>query len=186
MPKILVKFKKGIQKFIKGDRASEAIEMAVLFPILLLMVGFIIDQFITYEAVTSITVAANEAIRVAVVEDTEEDGLEQAKERLNATLKASKLGWCTGTTNDGCGSWKDHINQTEDADTFDTDKNTNLLWKVETGWCDGGYVTLGVRAHKSSLFPAFKSFSQLSNRGTIFHVHSYVITARVESNEDCS
>ena len=174
MQKILIKFKKGIQKFIKGDRASEAIEMAVLFPILLLMVGFII------------TVAANEAIRVAVVEDTEEDGLEQAKERLNATLKASKLGWCTGITNDGCGSWKDHINQTEDADTFDTDKNTNLLWKVETGWCDGGYVTLGVRAHKSSLFPAFKSFSQLSNRGTIFHVHSYVITARVESNEDCS
>ena len=91
MQKILIKFRKGVRKFIKGDRASEAIEMAVLFPILLLMVGFIIDQFITYEAVTSITVAANEAIRVAVVEDTEEDGLEQAKERLNATLKASKL-----------------------------------------------------------------------------------------------
>ena len=39
--------RKSIHTFIKNEKASEAVEMAVLFPILLIMVGFIVDQFLS-------------------------------------------------------------------------------------------------------------------------------------------
>lgn len=178
--------RKSIHTFIKNEKASEAVEMAVLFPILLIMVGFIVDQFLSYDGRTSIAAAGNEAIRAAVVEKTKEEGIEAAEEKLTQQMKSSKLAWCTSKSNRDCKAWGDSINKTDDKETFENDKTKNFLFLVDTGWCDGGYLTLGVRAHKSSVFPSYESFKRLvSSGGTIYHTHTYIITARVESSEEC-
>ena len=187
----MIKFRKILRKttrtFIKGERASEAVEMAVMFPILLLMVGFIIDQFITYDGKTSIVAAGNEAIRAAVIEETKEDGLKAAEEKLSQTLKASKLAWCTSKNTSSCTQWSENIETTDNKNTFEKDDSKNLMFLVDKGWCSGGYLTLAVRAHKSSLFPSFESFRKLATRGgAVYHTHTYMITARIESNEVCS
>ncbi len=178
--------RKSIHRFIKGERASEAVEMAVLFPIILLLVGFIIDQFITYSGVNSITTVANEAIRYAVVEESEEDSLKSVEETLTDRMKSSKLAWCTSDDTNSCVNWGDAISVTESREEFETDSSKNLLFYVENGWCDGGYITLGVRAHKSSVFPSFESFRRLiTHGGTLYHTHSYIITGRVETTKKC-
>lgn len=187
---MLIKFRKVLRKtirtFIKGERASEAVEMAVLFPILLLMVGFIIDQFITYDGKISIAAAGNEAIRAAVVEDSKEEGLKTAKETLSNTLKASQMGWCTSKKSDSCVQWSENIETTDNKSSFDNDDSKNLMFLVDKGWCSGGYLTLEVRAHKSSLFPSFESFRKMATKGgKVYHTHTYMITARIESNEVC-
>lgn len=186
----MISFKKclkhNIHRFIKGERASEAVELAVLFPILLLLVGFIMDQFISYDGKTSIAAAGNEAIRAAVVEESKDDAIKTAKEKLTEQTKSSKLAWCTSSSTKSCVAWGDSIHMTDNKDDFESDKSKNMLFMVDTGWCDGGYVTLGVRAHKSSVFPSYESFRRMvSNGNGIFHTHTYIITARVESSETC-
>ena len=186
----MVKFRKilrtNLRRFIKGEKASEAVEMAILFPIILLMVGFIIDQFITYSGVNSITTVANEAIRYAVVEESQEDALKSVKETLTDRMKSSKLAWRTSDDTRSCVDWGDAISVTDNREDFEKDSSKNLLFSVETGWCDGGYITLGVRAHKSSVFPSYESLRRLiTNGGTLYHTHEYVITGRVESTKTC-
>lgn len=186
----MVRFRKvlrrSVRTFIKGERASEAVEMVILFPIILLLVGFIVDQFITYNGVNSITTVTNEAIRYAMVEESEEDALNAVKETLTDRMKTSKLAWCTSNNTRNCVDWGDAISETDSRNDFESDNSKNLLFSVENGWCDGGYITLGVRAHKSSVFPSYESFRRLiTHGGTLYHTHSYIITARVESTKKC-
>lgn len=175
-------------QFLQNEDGDEAVEMAVLFPIILLIVGFIIDRFVQYEGVTAVSSAANEAIRYAVVEDNKSAAIKTITETLSDRMESSGLGWCTGNGNNSCKKWKDNIRITDNVSTFKSNKNINLLVNVDNkGWCDGSYIRVGVRAHKSSIFPSYESFQNLVKKGgPVFHQHSYIITARVESNRKCS
>lgn len=179
---------KYIKEFIKNEEGNEAVQMAVLFPIILLIVGFIMDRFIQYEGVTAVSSAANEAIRYSVVAENETEAIQIIEDTLSDRMDSSALGWCNGTDNNSCTSWGSAITMTDDKNVFNSNKSMRLLVDVnEKGWCNGSYITVGVRAHKSSIMPSYESFKQLiQSGGPIYHQHSYIITARVESNEKCN
>ena len=180
-------FIKKINHFIKDESGNEAVELAVLFPIILLIVGFILDRFIQYEGVTSVTSATNEAMRYAIVAD----GPSEAKDILSTTLgdrfKASGLAWCTGNDSSSCDYWKNNINVTTNEESFKSNPKSNLLIEIDDkGWCLDSYITVGVRAHKASVFPSYESFQHLMKEGgPIYHTHTYIITARIETNNVC-
>lgn len=175
------------KKFLKDENGNESVQLAVLFPIILLIVGFITDRFIQYEGVTAVSSAANEAIRYAVVAEDEKEAEKIVKETLIDRMDSSALGWCSSTGNDSCTKWGTNIAQTDDLGTFDNNKKIQLLINIdEKGWCNGSYMKLGVRAHKSSIFPSYESFQNLvRNGGPIYHQHTYIVTARIESNIKC-
>lgn len=178
--------KQAIQKFHQDENGSESVEMAVLFPILLLLVGFIIDRFIQYEGLTMLSSAANEAIRSAVIADSEDDASKRIKEILSDRLKTSNMGWCSGETNNTCKAWGDDVSSVKDRSQFESNKQDKLLITTDKGWCNGSYITLGVRAHKSSIMPSYESFKRLlTTGGPIYHQHTYIIKARVESKDKC-
>lgn len=176
-----------IIKFLKNEDGDEAVELAVLFPIILLIVGFIVDRFIQYEGVTAVSSAANEAIRYAVVAENPNEAEEIIKETLKDRMDSSKLGWCAGKENNSCNKWGTNITETNDINAFNANKKMQLSIDIdEKGWCNGSYMKLGVRAHKSSIIPSYESFQNLIRQGgPIYHQHSYVVTARIESNEKC-
>ena len=158
-------------QFLQNEEGDEAVEMAVLFPIILLIVGFIIDRFVQYEGVTAVSSAANEAIRYAVVEDNKSAAIKTITETVSDRMESSGLGWCTGNGNNSCKKWKDNIRMTDNVSTFKSNKNINLLVNVDN----------------SSIFPSYESFQNLVKKGgPVFHQHSYIITARVESNKKCA
>lgn len=183
-------FVNRVKDFILQEDGNESVELAVLFPIILLIVGFIIDRFIQYEGVTAVSSAANEAIRYAVVAETREEANNIIKETLSDRMDSSKLGWCRlGYLGDNapCMQWDfAGISTTNDRDEFESNINRKLLITDSKGWCNGSYLTLGVRAHKASVFPSYESFRKLlTNGGPIYHKHTYIVTARVESNKKC-
>lgn len=187
MRQIPEKIRDSTLRFLKSENGDEAVELAVLFPIILLIVGFIIDRFVQYEGVTAVSTAANEALRYAIVEDTASSAEKVVKETLTDRLDSSGMGWCTNNKNSSCVKWDKQITQTSNVSTFKNNKKYNLLFSVEKGWCDGGYVKVGVRAHKSSIFPSYESFQNLVKKGgPVYHQHTYIITGRVESNNKCS
>ncbi|WP_286146330.1 TadE/TadG family type IV pilus assembly protein [Ileibacterium valens] len=174
-----------LKEFINDESGNEAVEFAVIFPVLLLLVGFMIDRFIQYEGLTSLTSAANEAIRSAVVAETQDEAVVRIQETLEDRLASSKMGWCDGKENLGCSYWSG-TGITTDRNVFEADPNQKLLVSVDRGWCSGGYVTLGVRAHKTSLFPSFETFQHMLRSGSpVYHSHTYIIRARVEAKEKC-
>ncbi len=175
-----------IKDFIYEEDGNESVEFAVIFPVLLLIIGFMIDRFIQYEGLTSLTAAANEAVRSAVVAETEGEAAERIRETLEDRLATSGMGWCAGDENDTCASW-DGSSAVSDRSSFEGDNSSRLLISVDNGWCSGSYITVGVRAHKSSLFPSFENFRHMmKSGGPVYHTHTYIIKARVESKEKCS
>lgn len=178
--------KNTIKEFILNEDGNESVEMAILFPIVLIIVGFIMDRFIQYEGVTAVSSAANEAIRYAIVEKNNSDGKDVALETLKDRMQSSKLGWCKSNDNSTCKQWKSTVKQTSKRADFEKDNSYQFLFTTDKGWCNGSYLTLGVRAHKSSIMPSYESFRQLITKGgPIYHQHTYIITARVESNKKC-
>ena len=174
--------------FLKDEDGSEAVELAVLFPVILMLVGFIIDRFIQYEGIDALSQAANEAIRTAIVAENEDEAVQRIKETLTDRLDSLDMGWCTGTDNDSCKEWgADDATVVSDQTAFETNQSAKLFVTTDKGWCNGSYLTLGVRAHKSSVFPSFETFRvALANGGPVFHQHTYIIKARVETNTKCS
>ena len=71
-----------LKNFFKDEEGSEAVQMAILLPIILLLVMFITDRFIQYEGLTTTTVASNEALRAAVVQTNKEDSKNIIKDTL--------------------------------------------------------------------------------------------------------
>lgn len=184
---LISKTKDSTIEFIQNEDGNESVELAVLFPIILLIVGFIMDRFIQYEGVTAVSSAANEAIRYSVVAENQSEAIKVVKDTLSDRTKSSGLGWCMGNDNNSCRQWGTSISQTSDIGTFNSNKKVQLLVNVDSkGWCNGSYIKVGVRAHKSSIFPSYESFRQLiKSGGPIYHQHTYIITARVESNKKC-
>lgn len=182
MKKIIDKMK----DFMIEEDGNESVELAILFPIILLIVGFIIDRFIQYEGVTAISAAANEAIRYSVVAEGPAEAESVIKETLADRLKSSKLGWCSGDNN-ACTQWATSIKKVNDRGAFEGNKSNQLYIRIdEKGWCNGSYIEVGVRAHKSSILPSYESFMNLiRNGGPIYHSHKYIVTARIESNTKC-
>ena len=180
-----MKFK--VNEFLENEDGNESVELAVLFPIILLIVGFVMDRFIQYEGVTAVSSAANEAIRYSVVAENTKEATKVIQETLSDRMKSSSLGWCTNKNNSSCRQWGTSINSTNDEAKFKKDKTKQLLVKVDKkGWCNGSYITVGVRAHKSSIFPSYESFQRLIRKGgPVYHQHTYIIKARVESNKKC-
>lgn len=176
---------KKITAFLKEEDGSEAVQMAILLPIILLLVMFITDRFIQYEGLTSTTVAANEALRSAVVQSNQTDAKNVIKDILNDRLKDNGMGWCSGNDVSRCVNWQ-YANTTSSESSFKSGKSYRVLFSVSGNWCNGNYVTLGVRAHKASLFPSWSSFRELlTSGGPIYHTHTYVITAKIEGGTKC-
>lgn len=177
----------SIRNLLIEEEGNESVELAVLFPIILLVVGFIMDRFIQYEGVTAVSSAANEAIRYSVVAENKSEAQKVIKETLTDRMASSALGWCSGADNNTCRKWGPQISVTDDTSTFQSNKGMQTLIKIDKkGWCNGSYITLGVRAHKSSIFPSYESFRNLiKNGGPIYHQHTYIVTARIESNKKC-
>jgi len=182
------KITSSVKKFLMNEDGNESVEMAVLFPIILIIVGFIMDRFIQYEGVTAVSSAANEAIRYSVVAENQSEATQVIKETITDRMDSSSLGWCNGNENNTCVKWGSGIRQTNDEGEFNSNKRMNLLIHVdEKGWCNGSYIKVGLRAHKSSIFPSYESFRHLvKSGGPIYHQHSYIVTARIESNTKCS
>lgn len=178
-----------IYNFFKDESGSESAEMAILLPIILLVVMFITDRFIQYEGLTTTTVASNEALRAAIVQTNSTDAQEVAKSTLVDRFNQSGVGWCSGESNSGCATWNvTSGTTTTNQSTFKNNKNKNFLFSVQGDWCNGGSghsVTLGVRTHKSSLFPSYENFRSLMSGGPIYHTHTYIIKALIESDTRC-
>ena len=85
-----------LKKFFKDEEGSEAVQMAILLPIILLLVMFITDRFIQYEGLTTTTVASNEALRAAVVQTSKEDAKNVIKDTLENRFSEGGIGWCSG------------------------------------------------------------------------------------------
>lgn len=178
---------KKIKQLIKGKRGDEAVQMAILFPILLLIIAFMTDRFILYEGLTATSSSANEAIRFAVVAKNEDEAFTIGKDTLENRLSANKIGWCISQEDAaGCRNWSGS-GYTKDVDKFKrTNSTEQYLFSIDGdgSWCNGNNLTLGVRAHKASLLPSFSNFRQMLG-GPIYHTHTYVVTARIESNKLC-
>lgn len=178
---------KKIYRFLKGKRGDAAIQMAILFPILLLVIAFMTDRFIQYEGITATASSANEALRFAIVAKTEDEAFDIGKNTLEDRLTANKIGWCINPDDvSNCRTWSGS-SYTKDINKFKrSGAMEQYLFSIDGDgeWCNGNNLTLGVRAHKSSLLPSFSNFRQLMN-GPVYHTHTYVITARIESNKLC-
>lgn len=177
-----------IKRLILGEDGDEMVEFAVLFPILLFIAMFISDRFITYEGLTSTSSATNEAIRYSVVAENQSEAESIIKETLSDRLEATGMGWCADPDNmDKCVQWGNNVTTVKDEAEFKRNKSAKLLINVDNKkWCNGSYITVGVRAHKASLIPSYENFRRLmTDGGPIYHTHTYVVKARVESNEKC-
>lgn len=178
---------KKIIRFLKGKRGDEAVQMAILFPILLLIIAFMTDRFIQYEGITATASSANEALRFAVVAKSADEAFDIGRNTLEDRLTANKIGWCINPDDvQNCRSWSGS-SYTKDVSKFNRKgASEQYLFSIDGDgeWCNGNNLTIGVRAHKSSLLPSFSNFRQLMN-GPVYHTHTYVIRARIESNKLC-
>ena len=173
--------------FIHDESGNSSVEMAILFPIIMLVVMFITDRFIVYEGLTATTTSVNEAIRYAIVQDDADDARTIVEDTLEERFAEQKMGWCLGDDVSKCKPWKANGIERR-RQSFESSKNSNLYIEVsDDEWCYGHYITVGVRAHKASLFPSYENFRRLlTEGGPIFHTHKYVIKARIESSKECS
>ena len=168
-----------LKNFFKDEEGSEAVQMAILLPIILLLVMFITDRFIQYEGLTTTTVASNEALRAAVVQTNKEDAKNIIKDTLENRFSEGGIGWCSGSDLNHCVNWK-ASNTTGSISSFKNNSNYQLAVQLDGEWEKGSYLTLGVRTHKASSIPSYSNFRRLLSGGPIYHTHTYVIKALVE------
>jgi len=176
-----------LREFLFDERGNSAVEMAILFPIIMLVVMFITDRFILYEGLTATTTSVNEAIRYAIVQDNADDARTIIEDTLEERLAAQHMGWCIGDNITQCKAWEANGFERRE-NVFDATPTSNLYIEITNDeWCYGHYITVGVRAHKASLFPSYENFRRLfTDGGPIFHTHKYTIKARIESSRECS
>lgn len=180
-------FKKIISEIIFNEDGNEAVQMACLMPIILLVVAFMQDRFLIGEGAIYTSTAANEAIRAAAVQKTDKDARKVALETLTDRLQSTGMGWCSGGSVNGCYQWGNGATIADNESSFNRKEETRAALYTTKGWCNGSYVILKVRAHKASLLPSYSTFRRLlKNGGPIYHEHVYTVKARVESTTICS
>ena len=173
-------------KRLASEDGSEAIEMACLMPLILLILAFTFDRFIIYEGTTSIAYAGNEAIRSTVIQSSEEEAAQRGLEILSDRLGASHMGWCDGPDLEACTSWDNGAIITSSVDSFKNNPQIRYAFATDKGWCSGSYITLSVRAHKASLIPSYSTLRKLlTEGGPVYHEYTYTVHARVESSKKC-
>ena len=181
-------FFKTIQSFILDEEGSYSVELSLLFPIIVIIAMFFIDNNLYYDGLIMTATSTNEALRYAITSENEGDAINQIKNTLGDRLKQAKLGWCSSEGSAHCSQWKNATHMTSSVSSFNGNDNFNLLVNVsDSGWCNGSYLTIGVRTHKASLIPSFSTFRRLVTRGgSIYHEYTYIFKARIESNHLCS
>lgn len=167
---------------LKEEDGDTALETAILLPAFFILFGFMQNSFLHYEGLNAVTLAANEAMRYAITAESEELAQQRVIETLTDRLKTTNMGWCAG---DACTWWSADTLASDEA-AFENSDDQKLLLVTDKGWCDGSTITLGVRAHKSSLFPDFKSFRNAVLGKPIYQTFTYTISARVEGRAKCS
>ena len=169
------------------ESGSSSIEMAILTPIFLILVAFWTDRQIIHEGAYSIQVAANQAIRTAAIQETEKDAKKVAKEILSDQFKQTGMGWCENSDTNSCKHWGEVADIGDNTKRFNRVKTEKAAMSTSKGWCNGSYITLGVRAHKGSLLPSYSSLRKLlKNGGAVYHEHTFMVKARVETNKTCN
>lgn len=172
---------------MKEENGDESVQMVILLPIILFVVMFIMDVFIQYEGLTCTTVSTNEALRMGVVQEGKEDAKNEIVSVLEDRFSAQAMGWCATDDVSRCIEWKASGGITENVETFNHNSNMKLLVDVSNNnWCNGNYLTVGVRVHKASLLPSYSNFRRLITQGgPIYHTHKYIIKGRIESENLC-
>lgn len=169
-----------------NEDGNEAIQMACLMPILLLVIAFIFDRFIVWEGTMYTAYAANEAIRTAAVQSDIDKAKSAALDTLSERFESTGMGWCTATDASDCVSWSDGATMSDSTENFDSTESIRAAMSTTEGWCNGSYLKLYVRAHKASLMPSYSTLRNLlKNGGPIYHTHTYKVKARVESSTVC-
>lgn len=175
--------------FIADESGAESTEMAILLPIVLLLVAFIVDRFLWYEGQSTVVIAANEALRAAIIQESPSEARAVARQYLEDRFSrdAGKMGICSG--NDvGCTAWSGKSSQFFKLTVVDN--NGRPVSNERNAWDSRKktHVQLYVRAHKASLLPSFKrfrtAFASARRSRTIYHDHTYTIKARVEWIDD--
>lgn len=175
--------------FIADESGAESTEMAILLPIVLLLVAFIVDRFLWYEGQSTVVIAANEALRAAIIQESPSEARAVARQYLEDRFSrdAGKMGICSGNEV-GCTAWKGKNSQFFKLTVVDN--NGRPVSNERNAWDSRKktHVQLYVRAHKASLLPSFKrfrtAFADARSRRTIYHDHTYTIKARVEWIDD--
>lgn len=170
----------------KNEGGNEAIEMACLMPILLLVIAFIFDRFIIWEGTMYTAYAGNEAIRAAAVQSDFKKAESTALDTLSERFESTGMGWCTAKDVGTCIDWSNGASMSDATDKFDGNKSIRAAMSTSKGWCNGSYLNLYVRAHKASLLPSYSTLRHLLKDGApIYHEHVYKVKARVESSTMC-
>lgn len=168
------------------ESGSSSIEMAILTPIFLLVIAFWADRQIIHEGAYAIQTAANQAIRMAVIQDDLKGAKKTAMEVLSDQFKETNMGWCANKGLDSCKEWGEVAKMSDATKRFKKEPASQVAISVDRGWCNGSYMTLGVRAHKASLLPSYSSMRSLLRRGgSVYHEHVFMVRARVESSKPC-
>lgn len=178
---------KAFRRFWKDETGNQAVQMACLTPILLILIAFIFDRFIIYEGVTAVSYAGNEALRIAVIKPDEGAAKQSVLATLSDRLDATGMGWCSSNDVKACIPWSHGAAVSGDTKNFAGNKNIRVAMSTDKGWCNGSTVTLSIRAHKAALMPSYTTLRRLlKNGGPVYHEHVYTIKARVESSNLCS
>ena len=179
---------KSFLEFLDDDSGNYTVELSVLFPIIVIIAMFFVDNNLYYDGLIMTATSTNEALRYAITANDEEEAISIIKETLSERLRQAKVGWCSSEGTAHCSQYKNAIRMTTSPSAFNGNENYNLLVHVDdAGWCNGSYITVGVRSHKASLIPSFSTFRRLvSKGGSIYHQYTYTFKARIESNDKCS
>lgn len=178
----------SIQSFLKDEKGSYSVELSLLFPVIIVMAMFFVDNNLYYDGLFMTASSTNEALRYAITAENESEASKIIKETMAERLQQAKLGWCSSEGSAHCSQWKNSIHMTNSKSAFESNDNYNLLISVDSsGWCNGSYLTIGIRTHKASLIPSYSAFRRLvTHGGSIYHEYTYIFKARIESNQLCS
>lgn len=127
-------FKKIISEIIFNEDGNEAVQMACLMPIILLVVAFMQDRFLIGEGAIYTSTAANEAIRAAAVQKTDKDARKVALETLTDRLQSTGMGWCSGGSVNGCYQWGNGATIADNESSFNRKEETRAaLYTTKIG-----------------------------------------------------
>lgn len=186
--KYIYKIYNKLKQLHKDESGSAVVEMATMFPVILIVAMFLVDNNIKYAAKITTASSTSEALRFAITEDSKDTAVNTIKNTLTERFQQQNLGWCSGKNISSCKEWGSSIRVTDNLSTFQNNKNYNLYIQVDDkGWCSGSYVTVAVRTHKASALPVYESYRSIVEGGRNYQIHTYgPIKARIQSNELCS